>query len=69
MKITFSKILRELRLEKKLTQKQLGDVFSVTSSTISDWETRGYEPSYQTLAELAEYFSVTIGQLLGVEEY
>ena len=62
-------MLRELRLEKKLTQKQLGDIFNVTSPTISDWETRGYEPSYKTLAELAKFFNVTVGQLLGIEEY
>jgi len=68
MKIIFCKILKELRLEKGLTQKQLGNKFNVSFSTISDWETRGYEPSYQILAELALFFEVTVGQLLGLEE-
>jgi len=69
MKISFSKMLKELRMEKNLTQKQLGEKFNISFSSISDWETRGYEPSYQTLADLAIFFDVTVGQLLGVEEY
>jgi len=69
MELFFGKRLKELRLEKNITQKQLGDVFNVDQTTISDWETRGYEPSYQVLINLAKYFDVTVGQLLGVEEY
>ena len=69
MKSAFRKRLRELRLEKNLTQQQLGDIFNVDQTTISDWEMRGGEPSYQILIDLAEYFDVTVGQLLGVEEY
>ena len=69
MNISFSKKLKELRIEKNLTQKKLGDIFSVSSATVSDWEVRGYEPSFQVLADLAEFFNVTVGQLLGVEEY
>jgi len=69
MEISFSKKLKELRTEKNLTQKKLGEIFNVSSATISDWEIRGYEPSYQVLANLAHFFNITVGQLLGIEEY
>ena len=68
MEISFRKRLKELRLEKEMTQKQLAAIFKVSYATVSDWETRGYEPSYQMLADLAKFFDVTVGQLLGIEE-
>lgn len=58
-----------MRLDKNLTQKQLGDILKVGTTSVSDWETRGYEPSYQTLINLAIYFNVTVGQLVGTEEW
>jgi len=69
MKVNFNERLKELRLEKNMTQKQLADIFNVGRVSITDWETRGNEPSYQTLADLAKFFDVTVGQLLGVEDY
>jgi len=69
MKLAFGKTLKELRQEKSMTQKQLAEIFNVHQTTIRDWEMRGCEPSYQTLIDIAEYFGVTVGQLLGVEEY
>ena len=67
MKVIFKERLKELRLEKGLTQKQLGAVFNLRQFTISDWETRGCEPNYQMLVELATYFGVTTDYLLGKE--
>jgi len=64
----FGKVLRELRLDKGLTQKQLAEMFNVHHTTIRDWEIRGKEPSYETLCKLAEFFDVPVGYLLGVED-
>ena len=65
----FRKILRNLRQEKGMTQKQLADMLNVHHSTVKDWEVRGCEPNYKTLISLAKIFEVTVGQLLGEEEY
>ena len=65
----FGKRLRELRQENSLTQQQLADFCNVHQTTIRDWEMRGVEPNYQTLINLAKFFDITVGQLLGVEEY
>ena len=69
MELVFGKRLRELRLDKGLTQKQLGEIFNIDQTRISNWENQDYEPSLQTLIDFAKFFGVTVGQLLGVEEY
>lgn len=33
--------IKQLRLEKKLSQKQLGEILNVSDKTISKWETGG----------------------------
>ncbi|MCL2556270.1 MAG: helix-turn-helix domain-containing protein [Firmicutes bacterium] len=66
--MNFAKILRELRNDKKMTQKQLGKMINMSDSAVRDWETRGGEPSYVILCELARIFDVTVGQLLGTED-
>lgn len=64
----FGKILKELRIEKRLTQKQLAEQLNVTDRSIRDWENEGREPSYEILGKLAQIFDVTVGQLIGCEE-
>ncbi len=57
--------VKELRLENNLTQKELADNFGFNRSTISDWETRGREPSYDLLIDVANFFDVSLDYLLG----
>ncbi|MCL2862398.1 MAG: helix-turn-helix domain-containing protein [Firmicutes bacterium] len=66
--MNFKKILRELRKENDLTQKQLAEKIGVTETSIRDWENKGCQPSYEILCEIAKFFDVTVGQLLGVED-
>ena len=60
----FSKNLRMLRLEKNMTQKQLGAILNVHYTTIRDWEIRNTEPSYTTLIKIAHFFEVSVDYLL-----
>ena len=69
MFMTFGKMVKELRLEKDLTQAQLGAKLNLTDGAVRMWETQGVEPSFAIVIELAKIFDVTVGQLLGVEEY
>ena len=64
----FSKRLRELRLEKGLTQKELAKELDMTQVTISYWESGEREPSINYIRALADYFDVTTDYLLGREE-
>lgn len=59
--------IRELRKQKGLTMKQLGEVVDLAESTISQYETGKRQPDNETLFRLGEFFGVTVGYLLGVE--
>ena len=61
---TFGKILRDLRLEKKLSQRQLGEIFGVCNQTISFWESGSREPDLDTLCKIADFFEVSCDFLL-----
>lgn len=62
---TFGKRIKEYRIERNLTQKELAKELSVTISTLSHWECDYQEPSFDDLLLLANYFNVTTDCLLG----
>lgn len=59
--------IRELRKQRGITMKQLGEVVGLAESTISHYETGRRQLDNETLLKLSEYFGVTVGYLLGVE--
>lgn len=67
-KCLFSQKVRELRIEKGMQQKEIADMLGFSSGAISEWETRGKEPDFTTLMELAVLFGVTTDYLLGLED-
>lgn len=60
--------LRELRKEKGMSMKELGEALGCSESTISLYENGKREPSFETLLKMGEFFGVTVGYLLGNEE-
>lgn len=60
----FGKKLKELRLEKGLSQRKLGEIFNVCNQTVSFWESGSREPDLDALVAIAEYFDVCIDYLL-----
>ena len=65
----FAKRLKELRIEKGLTQQQLADVLKVDRTTVMKWEIGERETSFSMLTTIARYFSVSIDYLLGNTDY
>ncbi len=65
----FGERLRILRLEKALTQSELGEALNKTKNNISQYETGKRSPSITTLVKLAIIFSVTIDYLVGYSNY
>ena len=62
--IKIGNFLRELRKEKNLTQEQLADVFNVSARTVSRWETGSNMPDISLLVEIAEFFDVSIPEII-----
>jgi len=61
----FGERLKELRLEKGMSQFELGQVFSVDNRTVSTWENSIHEPDFDTIIKIAKYFDVTTDYILG----
>lgn len=60
----FNEKLQELRKRKGLTQEQLAESLYVSRTAVSKWESgRGY-PNIDSLKRVADFFSVTIDDLL-----
>lgn len=63
----FKRILKELRMEKGLSQKELARETGLSLSAIGKWEAGFREPSGNVLIVLSKYFGVTTDYLLGLE--
>lgn len=60
--------LQELRKQKGLTQEELAEILFVSRTAISKWESgRGY-PNIDSLKAIAEFFNITIDELLSSKE-
>lgn len=67
-KENFGTKLKELRIAKGISQKELGLVIGATYSAVSYWETGVNEPKISHVIALAKYFDVTSDYLLGLED-
>lgn len=56
--------LKELRKEKGITQEQMAEELGVSGRTISRWETGSNMPDISLLVEIAEFFDVSIPEII-----
>lgn len=62
---TLSEKLKELRLEKNLTQKQVAQLLGLTQNAIGNYEAGIREPSLSTLKQICDLFDVPADYLIG----
>lgn len=67
MKNAFSENLKYLRLEKGIGQVKLANELGVSKGIISFWENGLREPTMNSLIKIANYFSVSIDWLVGLQ--
>ena len=60
--------LKELRIERKITQKQLADILQTNNSSVCDWERGRTEPNVEMIVSICKYFDVSADYLLGLED-
>lgn len=65
---TFKDILKELRIEKGLSQQALGKIVNASKMAISHWESGHSEPSINQLILLSSFFGVSVDYLIGKGE-
>lgn len=70
METKFSIRLRQLRLEKGTTQKQICDYLGLTRNALGNYEAGIREPSIDVIIRLCDYFDVSADYLIGrLDEY
>lgn len=69
MKLKLGQRLKELREEKGYTQKQFGEFLGINAVTYLHYEKGQRQPPLELLADIANFYGVTVGYLLGLEDY
>lgn len=64
MKVSFGECLRRLRMERNISQQQLGNMLRVDRSTITKWESGTRLPDANMIARLSDCLGVEPGRLL-----
>lgn len=57
--------IASLRKEKGITQEELAQALGVTNQAVSKWESAQCCPDIQLLPDIADYFGVSIDELMG----
>lgn len=68
MEIPLGRNIRQLRISRGMTQRQLAALLHVSVQAVSKWETGSAYPDLMMLLPIARLFSVTLDQLFGREE-
>jgi transcriptional regulator with XRE-family HTH domain len=63
--MNFADNLKKYRINKGLSQKQLAQVFKVSPSSITMYETGQREPNFTLLDQMATFFEISTDVLLG----
>lgn len=66
--VDFSLRLKQLRLDKHMTQAQVAERIGVTASMVSSYETDIRLPSFEVVVRIADLFGVTVDYLLCRED-
>ncbi len=59
--------MKRLRNEKQLTQEQVAEMFGVTNRSVSRWENGVNMPDFDVVIEMANYYDVSIEEILDGE--
>lgn len=65
----FNVRLKETRLERGFTLKQVAEAVGVTLRAVCNYEAGTREPSFDVLRNLCKFLDVTSDYLLGLTEY
>ena len=60
--------IKQLRIERKISQPELAKAINVSNGLISFWENSVNEPKASLIIKLSLYFNVSSDYLLGLED-
>ncbi|MDE5721773.1 MAG: helix-turn-helix domain-containing protein [Clostridia bacterium] len=59
--------IKELRIEKNLTQKKFAEMLSTTQSTIGKYEREELQPSIEIIIKICNIFEISSDYLIGLQ--
>lgn len=66
----FCNVLKQLRQEKGITQKEISQFLGISQAAYSLYEKGQREPKYDMLEKIADFFNVSVGYLVsGKKDY
>jgi len=68
MEIRIGENIKRLRKTKSVTQEQIAEVLGISVTAVSKWERNETYPDITLLFPLANYFEVTLDELMGYDE-
>ena len=68
MKEIISNKIKQLRMERNLSQQEVSNAICVSQRTVSSWENGENEPKASYIVKLAKFYDVSADYLLGLEE-
>ncbi len=66
--MTISKVIKQKRIEKQLTQEDIAEMLLVSKKTISNWENGRTIPDTENLIQFAKLFDLSLDNILLGEE-
>lgn len=54
--------------ERGITVSRLLEILNLSRSSASRWKTKGYLPSRETAKKIADYFGISVQELLSIEK-
>ena len=66
MKLQIGEMIKKLRLQQGITQEKLAEILGVSCQSVSRWELGVCYPDMELLPALANYFNVTLDELMGM---
>ena len=64
----FGKRIKDLRIERKLTQQAVADTLDIHRVTYYGYEAHRNEPSMENILKLAKFFGVSVNYLFGEDD-
>ncbi len=61
------KNIRKIRISKKMTQTEFAELFNLKRTAVGSYEEGRAEPKIDTLIKIADYFKLSLDQLLRKE--
>ena len=65
----YIEIIKQLMIDKQLSQQGLADILGVNQTTISQWLLGKKKPGYDSIALLYEKFGIEPNILFGIEKW